>query len=154
MPYVLTIATPEARDLIVASLRAAADQRTRVARSAAGRVADEKRAGRDVRSSAVKVTALLAEADQLANVADELAALKELAVLSTSPAGVTAVPIPEPAAEPVPEDAGDDDGLSAEAHRLAELACLEDALVDPDDPTLDTGATAEDEPDEAEEVLK
>ena len=29
MPYVLTIATPEARDLIVASLRAAADQRTR-----------------------------------------------------------------------------------------------------------------------------
>lgn len=174
MPYVLTIATPEGRDLVVAALRAEADKRTRVARGAAQHVAADKLAGgRDVRSSAVRVAMLLAEAGQLADLADELAAATELAVLSVAADGaLRTAGIPEPkagdatavvvdplrpglTAQDLAAAAGvPDDGLSDAAHRAAELAGLEDAYVDPDGEDVETGATAEDDPDEVEEVLK
>lgn len=161
MPYVLTIATPETRDLVVDSLRRAADQRTRVARQAAGKVAADKRTGRDVRSAAVRVTALLAEADELVDVAEQLAALEELAIVTTAPT-LTAVPIPEPGVDltpledPTPLDVAamavgqTDDGTSPEAQALAAAAGLEDAIVEDG---VDTGAIAEDEAGEPEEVL-
>lgn len=159
MTYLLSIATPEGRDLVVTALRQASDQRTRVARGAARKVAEAKAAKRDVRSQAVKVTDLLAEADVLAELATELERTEELVILHTSGPGVTAIPIPEPptrgAAGALPlddEEDPEDDGLSAAAHRAAELAGLEDTVIDPDDPTLDTGATAEDDEDEPAEV--
>lgn len=163
MPYVLTIATPEGRDLVVAALRTAADQRTRVARSAAGKVAEQKRAGRDVRSSAVKVTTLLAEADVLVELAAELETLEELAIAIVTPAPqLAAVPIPDPTREPTAEElaalreqlTGDpapvDDGTSPQAQALAAAAGLEDAIVEDG---VDTGAIAEDDVDEPEDVL-
>lgn len=146
MPYRLTIATPEGRDLVVGALRAAADQRTRVARQAAGAVAATKAAGRDVRSSAVKVVALLAEADVLDNLAGELEQLDEVAIVSAT----EDVPIPDATIEPADDEA--DDGLSVEAQAAAEAAGLKP--YDPDEPEDPlTGATSEDDPTEPEEVL-
>lgn len=146
MPYTLTLATPDTRDLVVTALRTAADQRTRVARGAARKVAEAKAARRDVRSQAVKVTDLLAEADVLAELAADLEQQPALPLVVADTTASGEDPAPASAEDP----AGD--GLSAAAHRAAALAGLEDALPDPDDPTLDTGATAEDEPDDAEEV--
>lgn len=152
--YALRIATDETRELVVDALRSAADQRTRVARAAAGKVADEKRAGKDVRSSAVRVTTLLAEADQLATIADELAAAEALPVL----APVTEEQLAEARAQlagdataTVVPDPPEDDGTSPEAQALAAAAGLTDAIVEDG---VDTGATAEDEPDgDVEDVL-
>lgn len=148
MTYTLTIATGEGRDLVVEALRAAARQRTTVARKAAGKVAESKRAGRDVRSSAVKVTGLLAEADVLEELADELAQVEALAILTPAPmvevteGGVTTT-VPAPRT---------DDGTSAAAQALAQLAGLTPHDPDaPEDPL--TGATPEDEPTTVEEVL-
>lgn len=175
MPYVLRLATPDTRDLVVEALRSAASQRTRVATRAAREVAKAKADRRDVRSQAVKVTALLAEAAELGELADELAAATEVAVMSVDQAGkITTVPIPDPTApartprevaeaalegldnegeDTPPEDgAEEDDGTSLEAQRLAQLAGLTEAVVDPDAPDVDTGSIGEDEPTTVEEV--
>lgn len=149
MPYVVQLATQETRDLVVGCLRAASDQRARVARKASSEVAAEKRAGKDVRSSAVKVTALLAEADELAQLADQIANAPELPVITqTRPPIVDAA---TGAALPTVVGATGDDGTSPEAQALAELAGLTPA--DPDaveDPV--TGALPEDEPTDVEDV--
>lgn len=154
MPYIVSLATAEDRDLVVAALRSAADQRTRVARGAARKVAEAKAAKRDVRSQAVKVTDLLAEADVLAELANELEAATDVAVVRPVPTEAeldalreqlagdnTAVVIPT-----------EDDGTSPEAQALAAAAGLEDAIIEDG---VDTGATAEDEPegDDVAEVL-
>ena len=174
MPYVLRLATPDTRDLVVEALRSAASQRTRVATRAAREVAKAKADRRDVRSQAVKVTALLAEAAELGELADELADATEVAVMSVDQAGkITTAPIPDPTApartprevaeaalegrdaeeDTPPEDgAEEDDGTSLEAQRLAQLAGLTDAVVDPDAPDVDTGSIREDEPTTVEEV--
>lgn len=154
MPYVLKIATEAARDLVVASLKGAADQRTRVARQAAGKVAEAKRANpsKDVRSASVRVTSLLGEADTLERLAAELAAAPHVPIVEAAPEAED----PLAALGAVPEaleELAADDGTSAEAQHLAELAGLTPA--DPDaveDPI--THALPEDEPAEAEEVLK
>jgi len=160
MSYTLSIATRETRDLVVESLRAAADQRTRVARGAARQVAAAKAGGTDVRSRSVKVTALLAEAGDLAELADQLEAAEDLVIVSTTTATapVTTVAIGRqtavtklPGAPEAPAGTVDD-GTSPAAQALAELAGLTPA--DPDaveDPV--TGALPEDEPAQPEEVL-
>lgn len=152
MPYVVSIATPEARDLVVAALRAAGEQRTRVARTASGQVATDKRAGKDVRPAAVRVVALLSEADTLESLAAELEAAEEVAVLSVDAHGaLTTVPIPDPEDPPMP-DQQRDDGTSPAAQALADLAGL--TGYDPDEAEHPiTGATSEDEPTTVEEVL-
>lgn len=157
MPYTVSLATVEDRDLVVTALRSAADQRTRVARGAARKVAEAKALKRDVRSQAVKVTDLLAEADVLAELAIELEAAtdvpvvrpvadlggivgeEELAALREQLTGEPAAPV-------------EDDGTSPQAQALAAAAGLEDAIIEDG---VDTGATAEDEPagDDVEEVL-
>lgn len=161
MTYVLRLATEETRDLVVTSLRAAADQRTRVARGAAGQVAEERRAGRDVRTKAVKVTALLAEADTLAKVADELATAEAVHVVERAITPPGAFP-GDPAVDltrledPTPLDVAatslGDDGTSAAAQRIAALAGLTPADPDAVEDPL-TGALPEDTPTTAEEVL-
>lgn len=171
--YRLTLATEATRDLVVTALRAAADVRTRVAVKASLTVAEDKLAKRDVRSAAVRVTGLLAEAAQLGALADELATAEAIPVVTVgtipdedldklvdltrlddpTPLDVAAGAIGLDAAtgEPIVEDDPDDDGLSAAAHAAAELAGLEEVLTDEEDPTLDTGATVEDdEPDAAD----
>lgn len=150
MPYVVQLATRETRDLVVGCLRTAADQRARVARKASSEVAAEKRAGKDVRSSAVKVTALLAEADELAKLADELAAAEDLPIVTSTRPPVVEAATGAPVLAVV-GDPGDDDGTSPEAQAVAELAGLTpadpDAVEDPE-----TGALPEDEPTEPEDV--
>ena len=161
MPYTLTIATPATRALVVEALRGAADQRTRVAKGAARKVAGARAEGRDVRSQAVKVTALLAEADELSELAAELEAAAEVVVLSVAQDGaLEVIPIPEPV-EPLLEDPDededpDDDGLSPAAHAAAERAGLTAVAVDEDAPDVDTGADPEDDPadTDVEEALK
>lgn len=151
MTYVLRLADDDTRALVVASLRAAADQRTRVARGAAGKVAEDKRAGRDVRAQAVKVTVLLAEADTLARVADQLAAAEDLPIVEHTVTDTLEALAGVPDALAALE-AGDD-GTSAAAQHLAALAGLTpadpDAVEDPE-----TGALPEDNPTTVEEVLK
>lgn len=158
MPYIVSLATAEDRDLVVTALRSAADQRTRVARGAARKVAELKAAKRDVRSQAVKVTDLLAEADVLAELANELEAATNVLVVRPAPTDEeldalraqlagdnTAVVVPD--GEPA-----EDDGTSPAAQALAAAAGLTDAIVEDG---VDTGATTEDEPDgdDVEEVL-
>jgi hypothetical protein len=147
MPYVVTLATQETRDLVVGCLRAAADQRARVARKASSEVAIEKRAGKDVRSSAVKVTTLLAEADDLANLADQLAAAPELPIVSV----VRPTVIDAATGAPAVVGAGEDDGTSPAAQAAAELAGLTPADPDAVEDPL-TGALPEDEPATVEDV--
>lgn len=151
MPYVVQLATKETRDLVVGCLRAAADQRARVARKASAEVAVEKRAGKDVRSSAVKVTTLLAEADDLANLADQLAAAPELPIVTSTRAPVVDAATGAPAALAVVGAPEDDDGTSPEAQALAELAGLTPADPDAVEDPL-TGALPEDEPTDVEDV--
>lgn len=154
MSYTLSIATAETRDLVVDALRAAADQRTRVARGAARNVSVAKAAGKDVRSQAVKVTALLAEAGDLAELAEELAATTDLVIVATAPAVTKTDQAIAVAGEVlgVTMDPTDDDGTSAAAQAIADLAGLTPS--DPDaveDPV--TGALPEDAPTEPVEVL-
>lgn len=149
MSYTVTIATTATRDLVVEALRSAADQRTRVARQAARTVADAKAAGTDVRSRSVKVTGILAEAGELAALADEVEALPDLVIVSTTPAvvEVTEGGITTTVAAPAV-----DDGTSPAAQALAELAGLQPYDPDaPEDPL--SGATPEDEPTDVAEVL-
>ena len=151
MPFLVQLASPETRDLVVACLRAAADQRARVARKASANFALEKRAGKDVRSSAVKVTTLLAEADDLANLADQLAAAEELPIVTTTdrPTIVDAATGVALIARPAGGGAGD--GTSPEAQALAELAGLTPADPDAVEDSV-TGALPEDEPTDVEDV--
>ena len=164
MPYVIRLATDEDRALVVTALRTGADQRTRVALGASRKVAEAKRAGTDVRSQAVKVTNLLAEADVLATLATELEAAEALPVLSqvtdldamraalagkASGVDVSAAIDEQQAANPSEAD----DGTSPAAKALAAAAGLKDAIILEDG--VDTGAIAEDDPDgdDVEEVL-
>lgn len=176
MTYTLRIATQETRDLVVAALRTGADQRTRVAKGAARQVAEAKRGGADVRSRAVKVTALLAEADELTTLAAELEQATDVPVL-TYPGGPitvtrtelgivggTPVNLDETVAPGVVElrdDAGTvlaavaipgDDGTSPAAQAIAELAGLTPSDPDAVEDPL-TGALPEDAPTTVEEVL-
>lgn len=133
MTYRLTIATPEARTLVVEALRAGADVRARAARKLSANVMADKAEGRDARSGAVKVTTLLNQADQLEQIAAELEAAEEVAVLSlVEPADLAPVVPPGTEAGAVKLTGIEDDGTSPEAQRLAELAGLEPA--DPDKP--------------------
>lgn len=151
MPYVVQLATQETRDLVVACLRTAADQRARVARKASAEVAAEKRAGKDVRSSAVKVTTLLAEADDLSNLADQLAAAQDLPVVTSVRPPVVDAGTGAPEALTVVGAPSDDDGTSPEAQAVAELAGLTPADPDAVEDPL-TGALPEDEPATVEDV--
>lgn len=159
MTYVLALATEATRDLVVAALTTAGEQRTRVALKAAAAVAELAKARKDVRSRAVKVTALLADAAELGDLAATLKAATPL-VEHRGPAPDLPTPAPvdvdslrtlltgeEPTAEDpdVPPDPDDDDGTSPEAQRLAALAGLEPAVEDPL-----TGSIPEDEPTDAE----
>lgn len=150
MPYLVQLASRETRDLVVGCLRAAADQRARVARKASSEVAIDKRAGKDVRSSAVKVTTLLAEADDLANLADQLAAAEELPIVSVVRPGVVDAATGSPVTV-VPAAGDDGDGTSPEAQAIAELAGLTPADPDAVEDPL-TGALPEDEPTDVEDV--
>jgi hypothetical protein len=60
--------------LVIESLRSLSETRLRVAQRAAGEVQLEKQGGKDVRSSAVKVTELLAHANTCTHLADQLEA--------------------------------------------------------------------------------
>ncbi|WP_020393442.1 hypothetical protein [Kribbella catacumbae] len=65
--------TPDsATQLVIESLRSLSETRLRVAQRAAGEVQLEKQSGKDVRSSAVKVTEMLAHANTCTNIADQL----------------------------------------------------------------------------------
>lgn len=168
MTYTLSVATQEGRDLVVEALRQAARQRTTVARKAAVKVAEDKRAGtRDVRPASVKVTALLAEAGTLEELADELATATDVAIVTVDAAGRLEVPAPRDAEAVVAEQEritgldrqtiaalhpAADDGTSVAAQLAAERAGLKP--YDPDEPEDPlTGATSEDDPVEVEEVL-
>jgi hypothetical protein len=152
MSYTLTITTPAERDLVVEVIRAAAAQRIRVATKAAGLVKADKAAKRDVRASSVRVAMVLAEADTLTELADELAAMADgIPVLITGPtaaeqvvaavqSGMVTIPFPEPP----------DDGTSEEAQRIAALAGLEPAGPDDEDPL--TNALPEDSIDALAEI--
>lgn len=154
MPYTLTVATPEDRDLVVAALRGAANQRLRVARTAGGEVAREKRQGADVRSAAVRVTMLLAEADALETIAADLEAAEESTVVRVAQDGSLEVP---PTVETIESlraqlSGDEDDGTSLEAQALAELAGL--TAADPDAVEDELGRLPEDlDVAEVEEVL-
>lgn len=190
MTYTLAIATEATRDLVVEALKTAAEQRSRVARGASSKVAEAKAAGKDVRSQAVKVIGVLAEADELYQLAARLEAAEDLLVIAqaTMPANMAGgggggidlsrlenpTPLDATASgckiedgvcanhtannpacvlhqpETAPEPDPDDDGLSDEAHRLAELAGLTDPIIEDD---VDTGAIPEDDTDDPEEVL-
>lgn len=162
MTYVLRLATDEDRALVVTALRTGADQRTRVALGASRKVAEAKRAGTDVRSQAVKVTNLLAEADVLATLASELEAAEALPVLSQVTdldAGVTVLadlgegPVVETTTDGKVTTVPAGDGTSKAAQALAAAAGLKDAIILEDG--VDTGAIAEDDPDgdDVEDVL-
>lgn len=148
MSYAVTIATTAERDLIVDALRQAAAQRIRVATKGAGLVRADKLAKRDVRASSVRVAMVLAEADTLGALADDLEAATEGSPSArllddrvtkvdeeALAAHVAAIPFPDAAA------ATADDGTSPEAQLIARLAGLTPDL--PEDPL--SGATAEDE---------
>lgn len=135
MTYTLTIPTGEDRDLVVTALRTVADQRTRVARRAATEVITERGTGKDARGGAVKVTALLHEANQLVILADALADAADETPAKPVKAPAKPRRARKTAASTPPPSADEGDGTSREAQRLAELAGLEPA--DPDaDPML------------------
>lgn len=171
MSYTLRLATEATRDLVVEALRAEAGKRTRVAVKASLTVAEDKIAKRDVRSASVRVTALLAEAAQLGQLADELAAAEAIPVIDLSklddptPLDVAAAKIGADyvasvgvsAPSVADEEAALDDGLSDAARAAMAQAeeYAEQYLADPDGEDVETGATAEDEPgDDVEEALK
>jgi hypothetical protein len=60
--------------LLIEAAQSMAETRRRVAQKAAGEIMQDRAAGKDVRSAAVKVTELLGQADTLQSVADQLAA--------------------------------------------------------------------------------
>jgi len=176
MTYTLRLLTAESRDLVVEALRAEASKRTRVASKASLAVAADKVLKRDVRSASVRVTALLAEAAQLEQLADELAAAQDVPVVTgpvpplavTDPdlavrvtdvdPAATLTPLEEHAIEATAEgdldDVGalvdelGDDGLSPAAHAAMAQAeeYAEAYLADPDGADVDTNAIGEDEP--------
>lgn len=156
MTYTITIADASARDLVVDALRRGADARTRAAERIAGEVRIEKAAGKDVRSSAVKVTVLLGEAAELRATAEVLAHAAEVPIIGTPPTGphvvVAATGQPIEPDEPLPGVGGpEDDGTSPEAQALAALAGL--TPYDPDEPEDPiTGAISEDDPTVVEDV--
>lgn len=156
MPYTLSIATPEARDLVVAALREAADKRSRVARTAGRGLAIEKRGGKDVRSGAVRVAMILGEAGDLEALAEELASAANLPILERLTNATIAIPDPADEADPLtPADLGQlagDDGTSLEAQALAALAGLSPSDPDAVEDPL-TNALPEDEPTKPEEIL-
>ena len=168
MTYTLRILTEDARDLVVAAMRAEAAKRTRVAQGAALALAEERALKRDVRSSAVKVADLLAEAGRLDQLADELANTPDVPVVSgpvppmavTDPANAVVLTdleehLVEAAATGTDLDAVDSaladeagDGLSDAAHaamRRAEQFAEEH--LDPDGADVVTNALVEDDPD-------
>lgn len=158
MPYTLTVANEERRDVVVDALRTAAERRTKVATMAAGNLAEDKAAGKikDARGPAVRVAMLLAEANYLTTAADELAAAKEGAGLLVAgpsiaaPAVVEAPPGVDPAVLAAAMAAAGDDGTSPEAQRIAALAGLQPSGPDDEDPL--TGELPEDRIDEVADV--
>lgn len=142
MTYVLTLATEADRDLVVDALKSAGDQRTRVARQASRKVAMDKRAGKDVRSAAVRVTAMLAEADALIDLASSLAAQDEIPVVRYTTTDFIRDVIK---GDLTPTEAPDDDGTSAAAQHLAALAGLDQDLPDEDADDIESGALTEDD---------
>lgn len=68
---------PHVAPAAVEALRSAARQRRAVAERAAGELQAEKAAGKDIRTGAVKVVALLGEADNLEHVAGRIASALE-----------------------------------------------------------------------------
>lgn len=158
MSYTLTIATDADRTLVVEAIRAAAEQRTRVARGAAGNVQLAKAAGQDVRAKAVRVTLLLAEADRLSKLATELEDAPLITVVTptsntaASNDSGTTVAVTEGGMTTVVAAPAVDDGTSSAAQALAELAGLRAADPDAVEDPL-TGAVPEDEPLEVEDAL-
>lgn len=111
----LAFVDAEDRDLLVESLRAAADQRRRAAMRAASELADAKADGADIRSRAVKLVDVLAAADTLTIYADQLA-IAEPAGTVTGSVGWDADTDPADGSEAVPPpDTIDPDGEVTEA---------------------------------------
>lgn len=126
-------------DLVVDALRAEASRRLRAGLKLALELEQDRAGGKDVRSRAVRLVTWLAGGATLEAEADRLAGLDVRGV-----AGLTGTPISEP---PAPLEAPvdpDDDGLSPEAHRAAQLAGLDPTVLE-EDP--ETGSTAEDDVD-------
>lgn len=165
MTYTLRLLTAESRDLVVEALRSAAGQRAKVAQAAALELAPDRAARKDVRAASVRVTDLLAEAGRLNQLADELATADDVPLITGPPPSlavdqpahaVTLTGLEDAIARGDNQQAADelaaltdavDDGLSDAAHAAAQLAGLEEARLDEDDPTLETGALAEDDVD-------
>lgn len=131
--------------LVVEALRAEADRRTRAALGAAVAL-EQQRTGtgkRDVRAQAVRLVTFLAGAGQLSAEADRferLAAMTPQQLAAEAQRDTIAAVLTSPA--PVPGDTVvyeqvPDDGLSADAHRIAALAGLEDAVIPGDAPAVE-----------------
>lgn len=109
------------------ALRGEADRRRRAGIKLSGELADAKRGGADIRTGAMQVVAVLAEADALSEAADQLATAWEVGKpkgRGGRRAGPPADPSPPAAADPSGGD--DDDELDEEEEP--------DPPANPDDP--------------------
>ena len=157
MPYVLTVANREERDSVVAALRQAADQRSRVAAAAAGEVLaaeqEAKAAGRrdDLRPAALRVTRFLGEANTLATIADRFEQAPESTLEAKVDAEMTnglaapAVDAGELPLDPAPVVPGKVDTAAGIASAAANIDAAIEAKVADDGPTYDDGADTDDD---------
>lgn len=154
MPYVLTVTSREERDAVVAALRQAADQRSRVAAQAAGEVlaAEQaaKAAGRrdDLRPAALRVTRFLGEANLLQVIADRWERVEEVPLEAKVAAELTtAETLPlDPPADPAPAEPTEEEGpvevdvAAGIARAAANIDHALGAKVADDGPSYDAGA--------------
>lgn len=144
--YHIVLVNVDDRDLVVEALRGAADQRQRVATKAAAEVLDEKRAnGKDPRTASVRIVTMLAEAANLTVYADGLEAANITPARQEPGMVPPPTDTPEQGAQALDPTAAAEravvvhvgaDGLSEAAHRLADLAGLEDTELG-EEPDLD-----------------
>lgn len=153
MPYVLTVTSREERDAVVAALRQAADQRSRVAAQAAGEVlaAEQaaKAAGRrdDLRPAALRVTRFLGEANLLQVIADRWERVEEVPLEAKVAAELTTAetlpldpPVDPAPAEPTEEGRVEVDVAAGIARAAANIDHALGAKVADDGPSYDAGA--------------
>lgn len=110
------------KDLAAGALRGEADRRRRAGVKISGELDADRRAGVDVRSGALRVVEILAEADGL-----------EVAATAIEAAWDEATPLPEPPA-PAPADTPPGDPPDPDAQVDADVAAarVELGLTDPD----------------------
>lgn len=141
MPYTLSLIDVESRDLVVAALRAGADQRSRAAERIAKIVRSDKAARKDVRPDSVRVTILLGEAAELRAAADTLATAEDTALVAYVPPPDAPAIVDAATGDPVLIGLGtppEDDGTSPQAQAMAELANLTGYDPDTDEVDIDT----------------